>query len=261
MKNRKNTIPHDSLPCSCRGHDCLGGDGPKRSSENDADQAQVTISDPERIRHESQWRTYRIVTPKPAIKGKQVNGFVVLLHGHGGSADQVLGLNNKPSPFRSWFRIAKRESLMLIVPDGVISPDGHRGWNDGRRVSTNPTTNDIDFVNSLVDHVRKTAAAPTAPAYISGISNGGHLSLRLAAESSHRYVAVAPIVAANPDPIFSKSPTHPVSVMLIAGTGDTFVPYAGGSVRGNRGKVQSVDATIDYWRSHNQCDEIPLVQS
>ena len=48
---------------------------------------------------------------------------VLLLHGHGGSGDQMLGLNGKKAPYKVWLDIAAREQIFVLVPEGVVSPD------------------------------------------------------------------------------------------------------------------------------------------
>ena len=77
--------------------------------------------------------------------------------------------------------------------------------------------------------------------------------LRLAAEASKSYAAVAAIAAANPLAGFSKKPDRPISVLLMNGTKDRICPYNGGRIAGDRGAVQSTDKSIEYWVEHNDC--------
>ncbi len=78
------------------------------------------------------------------------------------------------------------------------------------------------------------------------------MALRMAAESSNRYAAVA---AANPNPIFAFPPNQPISILLMNGTEDRILPYDGGQMIRKRGRVFSADDTIKYWVRHNQCNE------
>ncbi len=44
-----------------------------------------------------------------------------------------------------------------------------------------------------------------------------------------------------------------MSVLVIQGTDDPLVPYAGGGILRNRGKVVSTDDTLQLWRENNGC--------
>lgn len=182
---------------------------------------------------------------------------VLLLHGHGGSGEQLLGVTGRKAPHRLWMPIADRENLILIIPDGLVAPDGKQGWNDARNIATNPDSNDVDFLIRLVEAVAESHPIDFTRVYAAGISNGGHMALRLAAEVPEKLAAVAAVAAANPDPIFARRPQQPISVMLMNGTHDRFTPYDGGWVIDERGQVQSTDDSIQYWVIHNNCEEMP----
>ncbi|MEN6079764.1 hypothetical protein, partial [Chromobacterium piscinae] len=56
-------------------------------------------------------RDYLLATPNPLPAGKRP--LVILLHGHGGSARQLLGLGAGAAPLSQWMEIADREGLLL----------------------------------------------------------------------------------------------------------------------------------------------------
>ena len=216
-----------------------------------------TLSGRKRINHEGRSRSYRIYTPSSLPNSP--SSTVILLHGHGGSSNQLLGLNGKKAPFRLWLPIADRENLILIIPDGLVSPDRKRGWNDARNIPTNPNSNDVDFLLKLIETVAESYPIDFNRVYVNGMSNGGHMALRLAAEVPDKFAAVAAVTAANPDPIFPRQPTHPISVLLMNGTHDRLMPYNGGNMIQNRGRVQSTRESIQYWVDHNNCSNTPQV--
>lgn len=214
-----------------------------------------TLSEKQWLNHGGESRSYRLYVPNP-LPTKPMAA-VLLLHGHGGSTDQLMGLAGRKAPYRLWLPIADLEGLMLIIPDGLVSPDGQQGWNDARNVATNPDSDDVDFLSQLVETVADSYPIDVSRLYATGISNGGHMALRLAAEASGQFAAVAAVAAANPDPIFSREPEHSVSVLLMNGTKDRFVPYEGGRMIRDRGRVQSTEDSIQYWVKHNGCEEQP----
>ena len=201
------------------------------------------------LSHGGSSRSYRLYVPDP-LSTKPMAA-VLLLHGHGGSVNQLMGLGGKQAPYRLWLPIADREGLMLIIPDGLVGGDGQQGWNDARNVPTNPDSNDVDFLGQLIETVAESYPIDFKRLYATGISNGGHMALRLAAEASGKFAAVAAVAAANPDPIFPREPDHAVSVLLMNGTKDRFVPYGGGRMIRDRGRVQSTEDSIQYWVRHN----------
>jgi polyhydroxybutyrate depolymerase len=66
-------------------------------------------------------RRYLVAAPPGETPGGRA--LVVLLHGAGASAHQVLGLAFPPSPLPLWLEIAAREQQVVIAPDAVQNAD------------------------------------------------------------------------------------------------------------------------------------------
>jgi polyhydroxybutyrate depolymerase len=102
-------------------------------------------------------------------------------------------------------------------------------------------------------------------AYVTGISNGGIMSYRLACELSHKIAAIAPVDGNIPHLlVYECYPTMPVSVLAINNVNDPLVPYYGGNIyssirRLNLGKVLSVKESIEFWVNRNNCTSSPVV--
>jgi polyhydroxybutyrate depolymerase len=69
----------------------------------------ATLDRPEGLRH------YLIATPPARQPGKRA--LVVVLHGGGASARQVMGLAYPSSPLSVFLKIAAREEIVVIAPD------------------------------------------------------------------------------------------------------------------------------------------------
>jgi len=86
---------------------------------------------------------------------------------------------------------------------------------------------------------------------VMGMSNGAMMSLRLALEMQPPPAAITAVAGLMAQRSACRMASRPVSVLLIVGTEDPLVPYAGGEVgfsqRRNRGHVLSAQATRDYW--------------
>lgn len=210
-------------------------------------------------------RTYDVYLPNKK-DSRKLSPLVLLLHGHGGNADVMTGENNKKAPYKAWQSIANREGWVLLIPDGEFGSDNYRGWNDCRANNTkNPTTNDVKFLNNLIDTVSQKYPIDQDRIYAHGTSNGGHMTFRLAQESSEKFRAIAAVVAAMPEKNKCKKPNLPISVLVMNGTRDPFVPYQGGAVgrrkhQQGRGSVISTSDTIEYWLNHNGIISNPRVK-
>lgn len=94
--------------------------------------------------------------------------------------------------------------------------------------------------------------------YATGMSNGGMMCYRLAAELSDRIAAIAPV--AGTMAIENYKPKRPVPVMHFHGAADKIVPFAGPSGRTPKFLgFKSVEETVKICAKANGCPEEPDV--
>lgn len=210
-------------------------------------------------------RTYDVYLPNKY--SRNLSPLVLLLHGHRGDADVMTGENNKTAPYKVWLTIAEREGWVLLIPDGEFGSDNYRGWNDCREnATTNPETDDVKFLNKLIDTVSEEYPIDKDRIYAHGTSNGGNMVFRLALESGEKYRAIAAVVAAMPEKNKCEESKVPISVLVMNGTDDPILPYHGGAVgkrkshKKERGSVISTSDTIKYWLSTNGITSKPRVK-
>jgi polyhydroxybutyrate depolymerase len=77
--------------------------------------------------------------------------------------------------------------------------------------------------------------------------------------------AIAPVIANMGEALIARCrPTGTVSVLMMPGTADLLMPYAGGGVAlgwgGDRGRTVSVDRTLDFWREAMACPGPPRTE-
>ncbi len=188
---------------------------------------------------------------------------VFVLHGGTQSNKDMLLLR---STWAQWPIIADREKFILVLPNGTTEATGLSGptgdftWNDCRGDGINTTADDAGFIAALIEWAESDFAIDPQRIYSTGASNGGMMSFRLALEYSNRIAAIAAVVAnlAVDSDCSEDQPAHPISVLIMNGTMDTWVPWNGGQVIGNRGTVMSAHATRDAWRSILGTSETPV---
>src|SRR5678816_685089 len=71
----------------------------------------LVLPRPEAARH--------VLLATPAKPPAGARPLVILLHGHGGTAAQLLGRERSAAPLSLWLRIADREGWLVAAPDGL----------------------------------------------------------------------------------------------------------------------------------------------
>jgi polyhydroxybutyrate depolymerase len=191
-------------------------------------------------------RKFLLALPSQAPTGPRP--LVILLHGFGASAAQLLGQAFPPSPLAHWLEIAEREQWLVAAPDGI----GH-SWNDAfADARVNAKTDDCGFVSALIDELIETRGADAARVYVMGVSKGGMMAFRLAAElAPGKLAAFSAVLASMPLNSRCAPPQSPLSALLIASSTDPLVRYGGGSFLKNRrqaGAMLGVEASALVWR-------------
>jgi polyhydroxybutyrate depolymerase len=189
---------------------------------------------------------------------------VFCLHGGGGSAAQLTGETGAKSPHGVWMDVADREKFIVVFPEGTRVDGLDRWdyyWNDCRGdATTNSEADDVGFFGDLLTWFEDNFSVDTQRVYATGISNGGHMSLRLAFELSDRIAAIGAIAGANPGVCQCSGPVNPVAVLVMNGTEDPLTPWEGGTVarpQDGRGTVASTEDTVAFWVDFIGADTAP----
>jgi polyhydroxybutyrate depolymerase len=192
----------------------------------------------------------RYLVRRPAGE-KPPTAIVLLLHGGGGSAERLTGAAGNAAPYRAWNAIADHEGLLLVAPQGADGAKGKPGWNDCRPLEdTGESADDVAFLSALVDTLRREHRVRTPRTFAVGTSNGGMMAMRLAIERPQTFTAIASVVSSMPARSECAAPTRAVPVLMINGTDDALVPWAGGPIAaqfGGRGEALPVETSIRIW--------------
>ena len=205
-----------------------------------------TLPRPEGLRH------YLVVEPdRLASSNRPV---VILLHWHGANGALMVGMDSFAG-YRplDWIRMAEREHVLLIAPDGMKGSDGKTAWNDCRGdAPTNAVADDVGFIADLIGVATSELGADPERVYVFGSANGGAMAYRLAIELAPRLAAIGVQGALMPAQSRCRPPARPLSLFVMHGTADRIAPYEGGQV-GNwmlrgRGSGVGVEDSVAVWR-------------
>jgi polyhydroxybutyrate depolymerase len=184
-------------------------------------------------------RSYLLHVP-PSLDRSRPAALVLVLHGAGGRGAGFAG-------HTGFSQLADEQGFIAVYPDGF-----RRRWNDGR--SSGPSQDDVGFIRSLLDSLKTELAIDTRRIYATGISNGAMFSYRLACDLPGVFAAIAPVAGALPAELAPRcSQAEPVAIAAFQGTADRFVPYAGGAVARQRGRVLSAEETMAFWAGVDGC--------
>ena len=201
----------------------------------------------EHIAAGGQTRNYISYLPKSLEAGWNKSPslpLVIALHGHGGTAEGM----EKLTGFEA---LADKDKFLLVYPQGI-----DKNWNDGR--GRNENVNDVEFISTLINFIVSTYPVDAKRIYVTGMSNGGFMAMRLAYDIGNRIAAVAAVGATIDTTIDARQTSFPVSIMLIHGTKDPLVNIDGGNVkRLPDSYILSHQALIASWVKRDHCNTTP----
>ena len=196
-----------------------------------------------------QKRTYLVHVPKD-YDPKKPTPVVLALHG--------AAMNG---PMMVWFsglnKTSDKEGFIVVYPSGT-GTGPFLTWNAGgfKGKMAEGKADDVAFIGKLLDDLGTVVKVDEKRVYACGMSNGGMMCYRLAAELSDRIGAVAPV--AGTIAIDESKPKRPVPVLHFHGTKDSIVPFE--MTKGKAPsfmKLKGVEDSIQTWVKLNGCDEKP----
>lgn len=168
-------------------------------------------------------------------------------------------------PMMVWFsgldRKADEAGFVAVYPSGT-GTGPFLTWNSGG--FTGPMAegrpDDVAFIRDLLDDLACVLDVDSKRVYACGMSNGGMMCYRLAAELSDRIAAIAPI--AGTIAIAESRPTRAVPVIHFHGTKDAIVPFDRSQGRQPPFmRLEDVAGSVRTWVELNGCDTTPKTET
>ncbi|MBI3411802.1 MAG: prolyl oligopeptidase family serine peptidase [Planctomycetes bacterium] len=178
---------------------------------------------------------------------------VLALHGATMTAslmESFTGLNKK----------ADEAGFIVVYPNGTGPGNLFLTWNSGgfAPALAKKKPDDVAFIAKVLDDVEKVVNVDKKRVFACGLSNGGMMCYRLAAELSDRIAAIASV--AGTIAIEKPEPKRAVPVLHFHGTEDKLVPYSGPDKKvAAVMKFAGVEDSINAWVKLDGCDTEPKI--
>ncbi|SDO43304.1 PHB depolymerase family esterase [Afipia sp. GAS231] len=158
----------------------------------------------------------------------------------------------------SWPLVANRERFGVIFPDGL-----NRAWADlrpdAKRAGRVPPkgTDDVSFIVKLVEKYVADGSADPKRIYVTGLSNGGAMTIALVCARAELFAAAASVIINLTDEAAAAChPSRPMPMLMMNGTADPLIPFEGGkgSSRFAVDGFWPAMKTLAFWRKLNGCE-------
>ena len=203
-------------------------------------------------------RTFLVHVPRVA---EAASPLPVVVNFHGAGSDAV-----QQRQYTAMNASADRHGYVVVYPNGTGVFPGQRRFLTFNAGGCCPpaTRNDVDdvgFIDTILDLLEEKLAIDTQRLYATGMSNGGMMAHRMAADSP-RIAAVASV--AGQLTVKSFRPSRAVSVMEFHSVDDPRARYDARrwprASEARRHHLPSVQIGIDRWVAHNGCAPTPVVE-
>ena len=172
---------------------------------------------------------------------------VISLHGYSGWGTQ------NAAYMHLYDSIHENEHL-LISPNGNINFMAMRYWNatDACCNLFGSNVDDVGYLLSLIDEAVQNYGADPDGVIVTGLSNGGFMSHRMACDAGSTIRAIVALNGVTWDDFTDCNDTGRPDILHVHSTADSVIRYDGGSITG--GEYPSATETVGYWANRSGCD-------
>jgi polyhydroxybutyrate depolymerase len=204
------------------------------------------------LEHGGRKRYYEIHVP-PSYHPGSPQPTLLMLHGGGGNPAGLRWQANMEKE-------ADERGYILIYPAGThhLFKDKGLFWNVGpkRKNAEMNGVDDVAFLEAVLDDAAGFFDLDPKRVYATGISNGAHMSYRMACESD-RVAAIAPIAGVEKLGKYYQAPQRGVPIIHFHGKDDLWNTYNGGPTSNKSGfesrALPGLEEHIQDWVKANGC--------
>ena len=172
---------------------------------------------------------------------------VVSLHGFSGN-----GQSN--AQYMHLFDSIHENEHLLLYPDGTENWLGQKRWNATRACCLfSGDVDDVGYLLGMIDEAVENYGADPDGIVITGLSNGGFMSHRMACEAGGTIRSIVALNGVTWDDFSMCPDTGRPDILHVHSTADTVIWYEGGSILGD--PYPSSNETVQSWATRSGCDE------
>ncbi len=215
--------------------------------------------------------TYTAETPTPVL---------FMLHGLGDDCTNFFNATNvrTTAEQRGWIVVCP-QALDFNLQTPLGNYDFGTSWSAGITitvqlemygfpinfdVTVNPDADDSGFLMAALEAVNEEYIVDSDSVFFAGFSLGACMCHRMAIEHGDRINAIAAVSGVVGNDMQTLTPADNVNVLEIFGTSDEMITYNGAEISlqsyGSYNIGLPAEATVEYWRSFNQCAADPIVE-
>lgn len=202
------------------------------------------------IVHEGLERTYFVHLP--ASYNTSIS-YPLIFAMHGGGLLGYKGIEGQSQ----LSQLSDSENFIVVYPEGLKTL-GFRTWNAGDCCpsATLLETDDIGFINSLLEKLKIELSINSKKVYATGFSNGGQMAYKLANRFPNKFAAVSAVAGVLQD--FPFNPSRKVPIIHFHSYQDLTAPYNGGlsNAPNINNNFPSVDSTMRIIANNYNCSLI-----
>lgn len=181
--------------------------------------------------------SYDPATPMP---------LVMLLHGYSSTSEFQ-------EAYMQFTPLSDSRGFIFVAPDGLEDSSGNQYWNGTDACCDfEGDTDDSGYLRSLIEEIQDNLNVDTKRIYVTGHSNGGYMSYRMACDHADLIAAIAPLAGMTWLDSTQCNPSEPVSVLHMHGTADLVVKYDGGCF--DETCYPSAVESLNMWALYNGCN-------
>ena len=171
---------------------------------------------------------------------------VLLLHGYTSSGTAM-------EAWLKYLSVIDEKEFIYAHPNGTTDFFGFRFWNATNACCNlfGSPVNDSQYLSDLLDEIESSLAVDPLRVHITGHSNGGFMSYRMACDHADRIASIASIAGATWNNPNSCAPGQPVHALQVHGTQDGTISYNGGSLNGSA--YPSAHDSVEQWAGFATC--------
>lgn len=198
--------------------------------------------------HQNETRSYYLYIPS-TYNNTNKTPMLIALHGRNGDGQRMATLTDFNSR-------ADQGKFIVVYPDGKQD-----SWNYLHDIPGSAGgADDSDFLYQVIDEVKQNYNIDSKRMYLTGISNGGFMTQRLACNKNFQIAAFASVAASAYAimPAYCNN-NYPVNILYLHGTEDRLVPWQGLGIKDDTGTQQrvtlSMTESLKFWSNRNGCSD------